>query len=519
MRCFFWATLDASARPKSTSWFGSSTLPTTSPSPGWSRLISCPRRKLSLPQEPASDASIRLARRLIQDGWLTSYQAKKILGGATRGFFLGGYRLLRPLGAGGMGKVFLAVNDRDERVAIKVLPPRKVLEEENALRRFRREMDLSQRCLHPNLAQTLAVGSDDDVHFMVMEYIPGESLYELVKNPRAGPLRVPDLARLFLKLLDGLEAAHRAGLIHRDIKPSNIMITPDEEVKLLDMGLARALDDEVGITRANTVLGTLDYASPEQLRDAAEGRSAQRSLQPGLHDVLCPHRQGPLRGGRHDQQDFQAAHGGPGAARVGGSRRAGGVRRGRPQAHEQEPRRSAIRAAQSCAADLARWTDPARVRAILGAEAEAVRSFHPPAQELDEDELRLWDDEEDGAADGVSLRQLGTPEPSLAPRHSRPLPPLTALVRSAPSREAPVEPLGRRARMTRDGSSISPSSRRRLVCLRFSFSRFFIIFRNRTSAWKAWESLTYDARFDATRHEFCDQRSGERDSGESGRAI
>ena len=81
---------------------------------------------------------------------------------------------------------------------------------------------------------------------------------------------MPDAARLFLKVVDGLEAAHRAGLVHRDIKPSNIMITPEGDAKLLDLGLARALDDEKGLTRANTVLGTLDYASPEQLRDAAK---------------------------------------------------------------------------------------------------------------------------------------------------------------------------------------------------------------------------------------------------------
>src|SRR5579863_8104861 len=169
-----------------------------------------------------------------------------------------------------MGKVYLAVNNDEHRVAIKVLPPRKALEEANALLRFRREMELSQRTSHPNLARTLKVGNEGDVHFMVMEYIPGRSLYELVKSETAGPLRVPDAARLFLKLLDGLEAAHNASLIHRDLKPSNIMITPQGEVKLLDMGLARALDDEKGLTRANTVLGTIDYASPEQLRDAAK---------------------------------------------------------------------------------------------------------------------------------------------------------------------------------------------------------------------------------------------------------
>ena len=86
-----------------------------------------------LDPEPSSDASVRLARRLIEGGWLTTYQAKKLLVGATRGFFLGGYRLMRPIGEGGMGKVYLARNDRHEQVAIKVLPPRKALEEENAL--------------------------------------------------------------------------------------------------------------------------------------------------------------------------------------------------------------------------------------------------------------------------------------------------------------------------------------------------------------------------------------------------
>jgi serine/threonine-protein kinase len=398
--------------------------------------------RAQLDPDPPEDASIRLARRLIQGGWLTSYQAKKILGGATRGFFLGGYRLLKPLGAGGMGKVFLAVNDRDERVAIKVLPPRRALEEENALRRFRREMELSQRCLHPNLAQTLAVGSDDDVHFMVMEYIAGESLFEMVRNPRAGTLRVPDLARLFLKLLDGLEAAHRAGLVHRDIKPSNIMITPDEQVKLLDLGLARALDDEIGITRHNTVLGTLDYASPEQLRDAAKAdqRSDLYSLGCTMYFALSG--SAPFEGGDVINKIFKQ--------RLEDPTPLESVARGVPAAFAAVVRKlmskNPAERHQSCAelrADLARWTDPARVRAILGAEAEAVRSFHPPAPQLEENELRVWDDDEDRPSDGISLRDLGTPEPSVAPRHARPLPPLTAVFRPGLDRETEPTPLRR----------------------------------------------------------------------------
>ena len=144
-----------------------------------------------LDPDPASDASVRLARRMIQSGLLTTYQAKKLLAGATRGFFLGGYRLMRPIGEGGMGKVYLAVSERNEQVAIKVLPPRKAVEEENSLRRFRREMQLSQRCSHPNLARTLSVGNDGDVHFMVMEYIPGKSPYELVKSEGAGAAERP----------------------------------------------------------------------------------------------------------------------------------------------------------------------------------------------------------------------------------------------------------------------------------------------------------------------------------------
>jgi eukaryotic-like serine/threonine-protein kinase len=385
--------------------------------------------------EPAGDAAARLARQLIGGRWLTSYQARKLLAGATRGFFLGGFRLERPLGEGGMGKVYLAKNDQNQTVAIKVLPPRKALEEDNALKRFRREMDLSQRCVHPNLARTLSVGSDGAVHYMVMEYIPGRSLFEMVKSASAGPLRVPDAARLFLKLVDGLEAAHGTGLIHRDIKPSNVMITPDGDVKLLDMGLARALTDDAGITRANTVLGTLDYASPEQLRDAAkaDARSDLYSVGCTLYFALAG--SAPFEGGDMINKIFKQRMEDPPPLE--------GVARGVPAAFAAIVRKLMSKKPderyQTCAelrADLVRWTDPARVHAILGAEADAARSFHPPPPELGEDDLRLLASDDPASRDSVSLRDLGAAEPSNAPRHQQPLPPLTAVLRPGPSRES-----------------------------------------------------------------------------------
>jgi serine/threonine-protein kinase len=334
-----------------------------------------------------------------------------------------------------MGKVYLAVNDRQERVAIKVLPPRKALEVEHALLRFRNEMEFSQRCSHPNLARTLAVGREGDVHFMVMEYIPGESLYDMVKSPQVGPLRVPDAARLFLKLLDGLEAAHNAGLVHRDIKPSNVMITPDGEVKLLDLGLARALDDERGLTRANTVLGTLDYASPEQLRDASKAdlRSDLYSLGCTLYFAMAG--RAPFEGGDMINKIFKQRMEDPEPLEA--------LARGVPSAFATIVRKLMSKQPeeryQTCAelrADLSRWTDPARVRAILGAEADAARSFRPPPPQLDEEDLRLLDVEDTGSQDGVSLRQLGGAEPSTAPRHHHPLPPLPAVIRSTTARNS-----------------------------------------------------------------------------------
>jgi serine/threonine protein kinase len=375
---------------------------------------------IGFPREPEADAAMRFAQSLMRRGRLTPYQSRKLLSGATRGFFLGGFRILRALGEGGMGKVFLAIQEQNgDRVAIKVLPPKRAAEESQALLRFRREMDLSRRVNHPNLARTLDVGQDGGVYFMVMEYIPGESLYHVVKAEGGGPLRVADASRLFLKVLDGLDAAHEAGLVHRDIKPSNIMITPDGDARLLDLGLARWTGEETPLTRPNVVVGTLDYASPEQLVDAASAdrRSDLYSLGCTLYFTLSG--RPPFEGGDMINKIFKQRMEDPDPL----ERVANGV----PAAFAAIVRKLMAKQPedryQSCSeasADLSRWTDPRRVRALLGTEGESAKALRPPAPEIEETDLRLLPDASD-TDPIVSLRDLGDAEPTAAP-HRRPAP-------------------------------------------------------------------------------------------------
>ena len=378
------------------------------------------------------DAATELARILIQRGSLTTYQAKKLLAGVTKGFFLGEYRILRRLGQGGMGKVYLALDPAGFKVAIKVLPPKKAGENKQALARFRREMDLSQRVKHPNLARTIEVGEEDGVYFMIMEYVPGDSLYNLVKGDEGGPWRVPDAARYFLLVLDGLNAAHAAGLVHRDVKPSNLMVTPEGGAKILDLGLARSDSDESPLTRPNTVIGTLDYASPEQLSNAANAdrRSDLYSLGCTLYFTLSG--RPPFEGGDVVNKIYKQRMEEPPPLEK--------ITRGVPAAFAAIVRKlmakdpnDRYQTGQELQADLARWTDPKVVRSILGAEAEAGHAFRLPPPVLEEEDLRLVPDD-DGpiGSSGSTLRELGDAEPGTAPARILPPPPKPAVIVQPP---------------------------------------------------------------------------------------
>lgn len=211
-----------------------------------------------------------VARRLVEIGRLTRWQAQQLLAGRSR-FFLGKYKLLDKLGEGGMGAVFKAEQNPLKRiVAIKIVA-REVMKKPDAAARFRREIETAGALAHPNIIRALDADSVGNTHFLVMEYAAGEDLNRLLK--RYGRLPVDWSCECIRQAAVGLQHAHERGLVHRDIKPGNLLIVPRPEgwpqVKILDLGLAR-LTSEVQtaeLTSTGQVLGTIDYIAPEQAKN------------------------------------------------------------------------------------------------------------------------------------------------------------------------------------------------------------------------------------------------------------
>jgi serine/threonine protein kinase len=214
------------------------------------------------------EAAKTLADYMVRNGWLSRYQAQKLLKGAAIGLVLGPYQVLVPIGKGGMGVVYLARDHRDDRLAaLKVLAPHKA--EGRMLARFQREMEISQKVNHPHIALTYEVGKYHGAHFIAMEYIPGKNLFHLVTDD--GPLRTPRAARLFAEVASGLDHAHERGLVHRDLKPSNLIVTPHDHAKVLDLGLAliqgETVLDPAVVGGQGYIVGSMDYIAPEQTAD------------------------------------------------------------------------------------------------------------------------------------------------------------------------------------------------------------------------------------------------------------
>ena len=221
-----------------------------------------------------SDAT-QLAERLVAANLLTKWQTEKLLQGKHRGYFLGKYKLLSLLGKGGMSSVFLAEHLlMRRRCALKVLPSKRV-DDTSYLERFHREAQAAASLDHPNIVRAYDVDhqadGDKQIHFLVMEYVEGTSLQDLV--PAKGLASFLDAAEFSRQAALGLEHAHQSGMVHRDIKPGNLLVDPNGVVRILDLGLARFFtvdegDEALTIRHDEKVLGTADYLAPEQALDS-----------------------------------------------------------------------------------------------------------------------------------------------------------------------------------------------------------------------------------------------------------
>jgi serine/threonine protein kinase len=244
------------------------------------------RPEESLPPKPR-----KFAVEMIRDGLLTTFQAEQFLQGKYKGFSLGGYRILERLGAGGAGTVYLAEHEvMKRRVAIKVLPT-PCAEDPALLERFRREARAAALLNHPNIVRVFDFRQEGLLHFIVMEYIEGPNLQQLVH--RRGCLPIPVACEYIRQAALGLEHAHDIGLVHRDIKPANLLVDASGAIRVLDLGLARyEVADEESVTRMfnnQVVLGTADYLAPEQALDlhTVDGRADIYSLGATLYTLLA----------------------------------------------------------------------------------------------------------------------------------------------------------------------------------------------------------------------------------------
>ena len=224
---------------------------------------------------------------------------------------LGHYKILAPLGKGGMGEVYRARDTKLGRdVAVKVLPE-ELSADSDRLARLEREAHLLAALNHPNIATIHALEEDQGARFLVLELVKGESLEQRLA---AGPLPVEQALELNKQIAEALEAAHGEGIIHRDLKPANVVITPDGRVKVLDFGIAKTVDagaTDVGtlatnLTVAGTLVGTVPFMSPEQIRGEAGDRAQWFALDSG-RDLIAEAQQtsgGPSRRSQANLEDL-----------------------------------------------------------------------------------------------------------------------------------------------------------------------------------------------------------------------
>jgi len=250
-----------------------------------------------LPQADLQDAALTAAQLedptqeeiadvLVEDRYLTRFQADRLLEGSFRSLVIDGYKILEVLGRGGMGWVYIAEDlETHWRVALKVLPE-EAKHEAGTLARFRLEAHAGMRLNHPNIVRSHKLGEAEDrygpVSYMVMELVRGVNLFEFMLMKKK--LDVGHACDIMMQAAEGLAYAHEQGLVHRDVKPENILICADGTVKILDFGLAMIDENDEEFSMAmifgQNRLGTADYISPEQYLDSykVDGRADLYSL-------------------------------------------------------------------------------------------------------------------------------------------------------------------------------------------------------------------------------------------------
>jgi serine/threonine protein kinase len=256
------------------------------------RLVAC--RLLDAPTIAAAQAAAggdenALARHLVERGLLTRFQVRQVHAGAV-GFRVDKYVVLDCIGRGGNGIVFKARHSLmpGRFVALKTLDNQNLHRGDEAMARFRREIDIVTRLDHPNIVRALDVVHTRTQVYLVLEYVEGRDLASLVKE--RGPLPVAEAVGYAVQAAHGLAYAHRNGVVHRDVKPSNLLLTADGVVKLTDLGLARCCGQEPDADQPprGVCLGTPEFMAPEQAENAgqADARSDLYSLGAMLFHLL-----------------------------------------------------------------------------------------------------------------------------------------------------------------------------------------------------------------------------------------